>query len=509
MEITIEYDAAGNRLSVSDTINGAVGATTSYQYDAFDRMTRIATSGPSAAEKRVDLAYDLNSRLTTLAQSSDLAGATLVAVSRYAYDSVGRPAEIAHESAAGDPLQNFTYLYDAASRITQITDGANVANFSYDARDQLVGADHSAANRPDETYEYDAEGNLVRQTHITLGTVREFVWDHRDRLRQVVDRAANTLAVTRTIRFTYDPFNRRTSEHVESEDGGSRTTYFVLDGANVLADWVDEDGPAPAPAVEAIRYLHGPAIDQVLSQESAAGEEIWFTADHLGSIRELIDDAGRVVNQMQYDSFGKMVLQSNTLTTTRFGYAGREYDVDADLLYLRARYYDPNRARFISEDPLGLAVDANTYAYVANNPISHTDPFGLAPFGLNAKTVEKGKWVDAKPRENSPPVDNSGFKDALNRIGRTFADIFGFFTGGFLTFAETVQGVSRQAYGAVCDLPNYESEGGKKIAAALKRAKQANEENGGLQPKPRPTPSPQPAKSPDGYDPDQDPTARE
>jgi RHS repeat-associated protein len=48
------------------------------------------------------------------------------------------------------------------------------------------------------------------------------------------------------------------------------------------------------------------------------------------------------------------------------------------LYYYRARYYHPQLQRFISEDPIGFAGgDVNLYGYVANNPLSFTDPFGL------------------------------------------------------------------------------------------------------------------------------------
>jgi RHS repeat-associated protein len=46
--------------------------------------------------------------------------------------------------------------------------------------------------------------------------------------------------------------------------------------------------------------------------------------------------------------------------------------------YMRARYYDPNVGRFISEDPKGFdGGDVNLYAYVQNNPIMGIDPSGL------------------------------------------------------------------------------------------------------------------------------------
>jgi RHS repeat-associated protein len=46
--------------------------------------------------------------------------------------------------------------------------------------------------------------------------------------------------------------------------------------------------------------------------------------------------------------------------------------------YMRARYYDPEVGRFISEDPIGFeGGDVNLCAYVKNNPILLIDPEGL------------------------------------------------------------------------------------------------------------------------------------
>ena len=57
--------------------------------------------------------------------------------------------------------------------------------------------------------------------------------------------------------------------------------------------------------------------------------------------------------------------------------AARYLDTETGLDHDRARYYDPSLARFISEDPIGLAGGINPYAYAGNDPVNGTDPSGL------------------------------------------------------------------------------------------------------------------------------------
>jgi RHS repeat-associated protein len=68
-------------------------------------------------------------------------------------------------------------------------------------------------------------------------------------------------------------------------------------------------------------------------------------------------------------------------------YIGEYSDSETGLSYLNARYYDPDRGQFLSQDPVfvNLGVDErtevalanpqlqNTYSYGVNNPIKNTD----------------------------------------------------------------------------------------------------------------------------------------
>src|SRR6266446_9303400 len=102
---------------------------------------------------------------------------------------------------------------------------------------------------------------------------------------------------------------------------------------------------------------------------------LYYLADHLGSATALTNKQGHLLEQISYDSYGN----STGSASTRYDYTGRERDSLTGLLHYRARWYDPQLGRFISEDPIGLAGGINSFAYVRNNPARFTDPSGLCP----------------------------------------------------------------------------------------------------------------------------------
>jgi len=112
---------------------------------------------------------------------------------------------------------------------------------------------------------------------------------------------------------------------------------------------------------------------------------------------------------------------------TRFLYAGRDYDADTELYYYRARWYDPQARRFISEDPIGLNGGINLYAYVGNNPINAIDPFGyltiIVPGTWNIHNDwEKSdfrKLVEKTFGETAIVIDNPNMGN--NKLARTEA----------------------------------------------------------------------------------------
>ncbi len=478
------YDAIGNRLTLTDTIQGNLGATNTYLYDALDRLTRqtqstASGSTNSTAEKRVDFAYNILSQTTSIARYGDLAGTKPIATSQFTYDTLNRVTNIAHRNSSNSLLDGFAFTYDATSRITRITDNDGVTDYSHDTRDQLTGANHADVANPDETYaydatgnrtsshrhgsgystgvgnrlnsdgtnsyEYDAEGNLIKQTTIATSAVREFRWDHRNRLIRVTDRPSAAAEPTQIVEFVYDARNRRLAKTV-----GNSTIYFIDDGDNVLLELTDPDGNGPKPAVKTMRYLHGPNVDQILAQENAAGVTQWLLTDLLGTTRDLVNSDGSVANHLRYDSFGNLISQANSAQVTRYLYTGREYEAELSLQYSRARYYDAQHGRFISEDSIGLAGGLNLFAYVENSPLGARDPSGheKAPVPSDRKTEPwwKPEYEQVPEGSSQGPTISEQTKNNFNAFGRWLQEFFAALKCGIESQLQSLQEFGQREY---------------------------------------------------------------
>ena len=94
-------------------------------------------------------------------------------------------------------------------------------------------------------------------------------------------------------------------------------------------------------------------------------------------------------------------LASTGSLTNAFRYTGREFDLETSLYYYRARYYDSNAGKFITEDPTGFKAGSNFYRYAKNNTVNIVDPFGLnpgtvtLPWILGNPIVRVAPWVRA------------------------------------------------------------------------------------------------------------------
>ncbi|MCY2987166.1 MAG: hypothetical protein NTY19_04760, partial [Planctomycetota bacterium] len=401
------YDAIGNVISTSDDR----GVRVNSQYDPRNLLASRTWQGGGLSEARVDFGYSVRGQQTEIQRFADIAGTTAVGQTTLAYDAIGRITDLAHRNAVDAVLADYDYAFDLADQLVRQVINGQTSDYTYDRAGQLIGADYPTqadeayaydanGNRvgagytvgpnnqilADDTYDYryDAEGNRVRQAERATGAVTAYTYDYRNRLTSVVER--NVVGVViKDVQFVYDIFDRRIAKTVDVDGVGSQpaeTTRFVYDGLHVWADF-DQAGQVTA------RYLYGDGIDQILARYQPGVGTAWYLADHLGTVRDIVDAAGVVIDHVDYDSFGQIIVETNPAQGDRFKFTGREWDVETGLYYYRARYFDPRQGRFVSADPVGFAAgDVNLYRYVGNAPVALRDPLGLEPIGYSAVLKE-------------------------------------------------------------------------------------------------------------------------
>ena len=165
--------------------------------------------------------------------------------------------------------------------------------------------------------------------------------------------------------FRYDALDRRIQKTING-----RTMQYLYDGNDIVQEI--ENG------VVTVHYVRTLNIDEPLARIEADGTVRYYLADALGSIIAMADDTGTIVTQYAYEPFGNTTIIGE-VSDNPFQYTGREND-GTGLYYYRARYYNPELQRFISEDPIGLkGGDINFYAYVKNRPTMLVDPMGNRP----------------------------------------------------------------------------------------------------------------------------------
>ncbi len=423
--LDLAYDADGERTLVADSLGGQAQSA----YDAGGDLLSRILSGAGLSTLEVDAQYDAAGAVTRRSYTAVVPVGPQAPVNEaVGYDASGRVTSQGYFAPGGAAVAQYGYGYDPAGELVQQTDHGTTTSFGYDADGQLVSAGgategyDATGNRtsagdvvgPDNQllsdgtwdYRYDAEGNETAKVSIATGETWTYGYDDRNELTKVqkwsADPAASSsAALEEEVDYAYDAFGNRLEQDVTSYAGGTpatTVTRFALDGwdpakagATGNSGWdvwadLDQNGHLQA------RYLRGDAVDQLFARVGSDGSAYWTLTDRRGTVRDVTDATGVVKDSIRYDAFGNIVAETDATYRGRYGWDGREWDEEARLLYERARYYDPQTARWVSQDPLGFdAGDSNLYRYVYNQPSIQTDPSGLQRQGpLVSELLAKG-----------------------------------------------------------------------------------------------------------------------
>lgn len=191
------------------------------------------------------------------------------------------------------------------------------------------------------------------------------------------DRTSATSAAGATT-LAYDQAERLTSDSgaTYAYNGDGLLSAETATGKGSPAYTWDQDGSVPLLLSDGTTsYIYGPN-DQPIEQITGS-TPTYLQGDQQGSTRLVTDSSGNVAGSYSYDAYGNVVGHSGTATSA-LQYAGQYTDPASGLSYLRARFYDPKTAQFLSVDPLA-AQTGSRYGYAADNPVNFTDPTGLCP----------------------------------------------------------------------------------------------------------------------------------
>ena len=132
--------------------------------------------------------------------------------------------------------------------------------------------------------------------------------------------------------------------------------------------------------------------------------------DSCGSPVAAANDQGQVLWRKHYRPFGAEVeLTGDTIEAVADdrGFTGHTYDRASGLVYMGARYYNPQLGIFYGTDPAPVAAAVpltfNRYIYANQNPYGHIDPDGRTPvpillgvaFGVAESTLDAAGAVSS------------------------------------------------------------------------------------------------------------------
>lgn len=358
------YDAVGNILTWQQQADSAAPTMWRYGYDRADQLTAAVhqTTDPTPSLiKRYAYSYDLAGNRTSEQIDDAVALASHDNLNRLLTHQPG--GVLTFKGTLNEPgtvtINGKPAQVDATNRFVAgvpVTVGTNTITInavdaSGNATEAVYEVDQAGTSK---SFTYDANGNM------TSDGTRTFEWDGRNQLVAVN-------VGTHRSEFSYDGLQRR-ARQIEKESGITQTDTRTLWCETAIC----EERAADGSTVRRKAFEFG---------EQFSDQADYFTADHLGSVREVSDASGILLTRLAFDPWGR-----RTASSIPHGFARLRQESSEPLWFGLLRAYSSEYGRWLSRDALGSAAadGPNQYAYVGNHPLTLIDPLGLQGIGTNA-----------------------------------------------------------------------------------------------------------------------------
>ncbi|MCB0387140.1 MAG: RHS repeat-associated core domain-containing protein, partial [Bdellovibrionales bacterium] len=204
---------------------------------------------------------------------------------------------------------------------------------------------------------YDDMGQTKSQNQ------RQFEWDPWGRLLKVTDSFS-------VWEVSYDALGRRLQTRQTQRLNSPMTKTFFYDPEEEFQEiGVQTDH-------EVFWKFYGPdACDAV---QSSNGETVYLSRNAFGELTAVIGLEKTVYNQNTLQPYGpQTTASSNNMLSYAYSLNWHSKSPDATgLIWMGARYYDPQGGRFLSPDPAGYPICLDLYHYANGDPVNNYDPDG-------------------------------------------------------------------------------------------------------------------------------------
>jgi RHS repeat-associated protein len=355
----------------------------------FDLDGRVQSYTLNATNNRTHtLTYDAASRITLI---TDSAGAGLNQT--LGYDNLDRVTSWVGLST------NQSFGYDATGNRVSLTIGANTYAYTTPGTSNRLGA--TAGPPPAKSFGYDGAGNLTGDGILAYG------YDAGGRLVSVTGSAVNA---TRQ----YNGLGQRTRR---SAQPGETTVYAYDEAGRMISEYTVNTLTSTNYGFEYV-YLEGAVVGVAAFTVPALGQPAQYLGlfyvhpDHLDTPRLVTDNLNRARWRWDSDAFGTTAANQNPAGLGVFPFSprfpGQVIDKESNTYYNYFRDYSPEIGRYVESDPIGIGGGLNLYGYVEGNPISIVDPLGLASASGSWSSGASGSWDPPFPFKWPPPKNCAG-----------------------------------------------------------------------------------------------------
>ena len=350
----------------------------SYQYDAYGRLTQLATGhspprgyahdpwGNVTAKEGATFAYNPAKPHQMTAAPYDASGnrtANRAGDRSYAFDHHGRLETVEVGSSTIRFLRDYRgeqrAKIELSGHVTRTyNDAVQVLHGGVTLKSYFLGGMRVAQREVDDaSWQYAAlrGGGPVRVAAEWSGRPALVV-----SLAAPAQWGAGIACLGLTLALVAAPGRRRLAMGVQTRRGRVIGLTILFTAATTA--WPIALRPAAAQAPSTLRHLH---------------------YDHLGSLQVVTGQQGQLVEEIRYHPYGEVrgrwngagaPLPAPSPDQVRFEFTGHKSEYSAQLIDAGARYYDPDTASFLTHDP--AAQFANPYTYGAGDPVNGTDPTG-------------------------------------------------------------------------------------------------------------------------------------